>query len=230
MPLFGNRKIGNLCSRGARITIAPTEKSRLLRHLPGMKQIQMVPKQTKTTTTIASRQRRMRHMVVMFAPVAVKPSLCSFPLITSKMISAFMPRNSVGLTQDSFSFNGCRKTAIHPDFSRCFATTATKVNTETAVSALTRSGRCNDYPLGEYGQAAGSAQPFDASEGDEIVCPAWRHAAASQEAVRGVAPPSEHRDENQLGVSAGLIAGLKKTVFNSADFATIVMSSYAAAH
>lgn len=36
--------------------------------------------------------------------------------------------------------------------------------------------------------------------------------------------------ENQLGVSAGLIAGLKKTVFNSADFATIVMSSYAAAH
>jgi N4-gp56 family major capsid protein len=36
--------------------------------------------------------------------------------------------------------------------------------------------------------------------------------------------------ENQLGVSAGLIAGLKKTVFNSADFATIVLSSYAAQH
>lgn len=36
--------------------------------------------------------------------------------------------------------------------------------------------------------------------------------------------------ENQLGVSAGLIAGLKKTTFNSADFATIVMSSYAVAH
>lgn len=36
--------------------------------------------------------------------------------------------------------------------------------------------------------------------------------------------------ENQLGVSAGLIAGLKKTVYNSADFATIVMSSYAAQH
>ncbi len=36
--------------------------------------------------------------------------------------------------------------------------------------------------------------------------------------------------ENQLGVSAGLIAGLKKTTFNSADFATIVLSSYAAAH
>lgn len=35
--------------------------------------------------------------------------------------------------------------------------------------------------------------------------------------------------ENQLGVSAGLIFGLKKTVFNSADFATIVMSSYATA-
>lgn len=36
--------------------------------------------------------------------------------------------------------------------------------------------------------------------------------------------------ENQLGVSAGLIFGLKKTVYNSADFATIVLSSYAAAH
>lgn len=36
--------------------------------------------------------------------------------------------------------------------------------------------------------------------------------------------------ENQLGVSAGLIFGLKKTVYNSADFATVVMSSYAAAH
>ena len=34
---------------------------------------------------------------------------------------------------------------------------------------------------------------------------------------------------NSLGVSGGMIAGLKKTVFNSADFGTIVMSSYAAA-
>ena len=32
---------------------------------------------------------------------------------------------------------------------------------------------------------------------------------------------------NQLGVSAGMIGGLKKTVFNSADFGTIVVSSYA---
>lgn len=35
---------------------------------------------------------------------------------------------------------------------------------------------------------------------------------------------------NQLGVSAGLIAGLKKTVFNSKDFAVITATSYAAAH
>ena len=34
---------------------------------------------------------------------------------------------------------------------------------------------------------------------------------------------------NQLGVSAGLIFGLKKMVFNNTDFATIVMSSYAPA-
>ena len=36
--------------------------------------------------------------------------------------------------------------------------------------------------------------------------------------------------ENQLGVSAGLIFGLKKTVYNSTDFATVVMSSYATSH
>jgi N4-gp56 family major capsid protein len=36
--------------------------------------------------------------------------------------------------------------------------------------------------------------------------------------------------ENELGVSVGSIYGLKKTVFNSADFADIVMSSYAVAH
>ena len=33
--------------------------------------------------------------------------------------------------------------------------------------------------------------------------------------------------ENQLGVSAGLIFGLKKTVFNSKDFATVTLPSYA---
>ena len=36
--------------------------------------------------------------------------------------------------------------------------------------------------------------------------------------------------ENQLGVSAGLIWGLKKTTFNGSDFATVVLSSYAAQH
>lgn len=35
---------------------------------------------------------------------------------------------------------------------------------------------------------------------------------------------------NQLGVSAGLIYGLKKNVFNSADFATVQLTTYAAAH
>lgn len=34
---------------------------------------------------------------------------------------------------------------------------------------------------------------------------------------------------NQLGVAGGIIWGLKKNVFNSSDFATIVVSSYAAA-
>ena len=35
---------------------------------------------------------------------------------------------------------------------------------------------------------------------------------------------------NQLGVKAGAIGGLKKSVFNSVDFGTITMSTYAVAH
>jgi hypothetical protein len=35
--------------------------------------------------------------------------------------------------------------------------------------------------------------------------------------------------ENQLGVSAGMIFGAKKSVFNSVDFGTIVLSTYAVA-
>jgi len=35
---------------------------------------------------------------------------------------------------------------------------------------------------------------------------------------------------NQLGVAAGMIFGMKKTVFNSKDFGTIVMATSAAAH
>jgi N4-gp56 family major capsid protein len=35
---------------------------------------------------------------------------------------------------------------------------------------------------------------------------------------------------NQLGVSGGAIFGMKKMQFNSADFATIVASTWAAAH
>jgi hypothetical protein len=33
--------------------------------------------------------------------------------------------------------------------------------------------------------------------------------------------------ENQLGVSAGMIHGVKKTQFNGIDFGTIVLSGYA---
>lgn len=36
--------------------------------------------------------------------------------------------------------------------------------------------------------------------------------------------------DNKLGVSAGAIYGIKKTVFNSLDFGVIVLSTYAAAH
>lgn len=36
--------------------------------------------------------------------------------------------------------------------------------------------------------------------------------------------------ENQFGVAAGCIAGLKKMIFNGSDFATITMRTYAAAH
>ena len=35
---------------------------------------------------------------------------------------------------------------------------------------------------------------------------------------------------NQLGVKAGCIGGLKKSVYNGVDFGTITVSSYAVAH
>lgn len=35
--------------------------------------------------------------------------------------------------------------------------------------------------------------------------------------------------DNQLGVAAGLVAGMKKTRFNSADFGSVVVSTYAVA-
>ena len=35
--------------------------------------------------------------------------------------------------------------------------------------------------------------------------------------------------ENQLGVAAGCVAGFKKTIYNSSDFGTIVISTYAPA-
>ena len=50
-----------------------------------------------------------------------------------------------------------------------------------------------------------------------------------ERAVSEVASRGEHQDGNQLGVSAGVIAGLKKTQFNSADFGTIVIPTYASA-
>jgi N4-gp56 family major capsid protein len=36
--------------------------------------------------------------------------------------------------------------------------------------------------------------------------------------------------KNKLGVAAGMIAGLKKTIFNSVDFGTVVVATSAAAH
>ena len=36
--------------------------------------------------------------------------------------------------------------------------------------------------------------------------------------------------ENQIGVSAGSIFGMKKAVFNSADFGVVTLSTYAVAH
>ncbi len=36
--------------------------------------------------------------------------------------------------------------------------------------------------------------------------------------------------KNQLGIAAGMIWGLKKTMFNSLDFGTLTISTYAAAH
>lgn len=88
---------------------------------------------------------------------------------------------------------------------------------------------CNDYPVREYSQAAGSAHHPFPSKGDDIVSTAWQHAAALQQGGLSLANSSEGLNKNQLGVSAGAILGVKKIVFNSKDFSTIVVSSYATA-
>jgi hypothetical protein len=48
-----------------------------------------------------------------------------------------------------------------------------------------------------------------------------------ERAVTELASRGEHKDENQLGVSAGMIFGVKKNVYNSLDFGTVVLSTYA---
>lgn len=66
-----------------------------------------------------------------------------------------------------------------------------------------------------------------------VFCGAQAAALAFGGDQAGVNDPAWHEElfdyGNQLGVAAGFIAGLKKTRFNSADFSTIVISTYAAA-
>ena len=70
-------------------------------------------------------------------------------------------------------------------------------------------------------------------EGDDIVCSAGRPAAVfptRREDGPRFATSGERNDGNQLGVAAGSIFGIKKSVFNSKDFGVIALDTYAIAH
>jgi hypothetical protein len=69
-------------------------------------------------------------------------------------------------------------------------------------------------------------------EGEDIVCSARQRAAVRKDG-HGVATHGEQNSfdyKARLGVSAGMIWGLKKTMFNSLDFGALTISTYAVAH
>lgn len=110
-----------------------------------------------------------------------------------------------------------------------FVLTVIKANTAIKAFALIKSRRCNDYPLTGVASSEAKRTAFS-KENEDIVLSAWRHAAVSflRNDCR-IASCNENNCfnyGNELGVAAGLIFGIKKSVFNSADFGTIVISSY----
>ena len=108
-----------------------------------------------------------------------------------------------------------------------------------AISGGSSGNRIYDGSLGEYNGVVlheSTRLPAESSNsnvrrsvfcGAQAVCLGYGQGATSG----NMAWTEELFDyKNQLGVSGGMIWGMKKTVFNSADFSTLVVPTYAAAH
>lgn len=136
---------------------------------------------------------------------------------------------------------------IHPYTTYQLRTTTSTGSWQDINKAMLQGGRIGDNPIitgliGEYNNTllvedsrvpcVASAVTSSTNYRRNIFCGA--QAAAIAFGQNGTDAAMSWTEElfdyqNQLGVSAGLIWGLKKLVFNSQDFGTLVMSSYAPA-
>lgn len=147
--------------------------------------------------------------------------------IDGRKAPAVMARTVVGNCSSSYGMQDSRRII------KFSVPTATPASRSMGASALTTSALSHlesvtTSPQGRRTQASPKRAP-PVTQGDEIVCSALKDAAAREGGFR-LATGSEHQDKNSLGVSAGMIWGLKKTMFNSVDFGALTISTYAVAH
>lgn len=177
------------------------------------------------------KMQQSKPMVDTNAHVVENPNHCSSILTTLTMMAEVTEKN---FTQreyrqaDMDSINGL-ETTITPRDSKFSVVTAIMVNIAIRVFALIKARRCNDYP-----QGVGSSDPKRTAllMGEDIVLSLGQPKAALIKGGYGITNHNENKCfdfGNQLGVAAGLIFGVKKSVFNSADFSTITLSSYSPA-
>lgn len=141
----------------------------------------------------------------------------------------------------------CYALFIHPNQTYQLRTNTTNGNWQELQRDAMQGGRIGDNPritgyLGKYNKTlliedarvppVASTVTSSTSYRRAIFCGAQAAAIAfGQDNADGAMDWTEELFDygNQLGVEAGMIFGLKKMVFNSADFSTMVMSGYAPA-
>jgi hypothetical protein len=132
-------------------------------------------------------------------------------------------------------------TTITPKGSKFYALTATAENIGMVVSALIRSRKRNDQSkdVGPSGPKRTPSLPSKMMIWSDLAGDCKRSFLTHGKDDSGIATPSEQNpiiqlnqwvDGNQLGVAAGSIFGVKKTIFNSKDFGVIALDTYAIAH
>ena len=219
---------GNISVDTSRIGIFATGKRLLSGSLSGSEIIRTEGGKTPWRITTDFRMQPSRHMAVISVVGVELTNRWSFVSTTSKTMGQNIGKR-LALKAVTDFISGFSTMAIRLGF-RCFARIAITQSIGMAASYLNRSKegattiesllQCRVSRVGPSGPKRPAPHV-----GDDIVCSAWKHAAAAKAAASTVACRGEHQDENQLGVATGLIWGLKKLQFNSEDFSTIVVST-----